>query len=610
MMLRRKIRFHSLLLALFFASFSVSAWAQKPGGGGSSSGRSTSTVNRGPITGANLAPNPVSGLALSSPGHIPHAEDEAKIEFRSQTILVQVPAVVTDKSGKHIRGLTKENFQIFENGKEQKVALFEEWIANAAPIIAPQTAPAQFRNVVVNSDNPRLVTVVALDTINTPFLDQAYARKEIVQYFANNLNAGQALGMVLIGSHGLKVVQGLTSDPTALLAALKKVSGEIPLMQNVDADTQIAAVNAGGGTIPSSPQSGSESVEALQSFIRNGDVEYSTFKQENAIEITLRAFLNIAWSLSGVPGRKSLIWATSGFPFLMDSPSALPGGRLSALYERALAALSDANVAVYPVDVRGLVNYAPSVDASTKHPQSGPASMTQFNGRAWLFNSNTDTLKDFAEMTGGQAFYNNNNVSGEIQRATDDSSSYYMLGYYLDTKNDKSGWRQLKVKVARDDVDIRIRRGFMVTNTTMNPELTREADVAYALNSPFESTGIPVMVEWKGSSPAKLKDDKKEVAFVVHVPGSGLTLEGMRNQFDVDFVALANRSASSSAGSDAVGQTVKGNLTPESVERFKVHGIGYSNALELTPGTYAVRFVVRDNFSGRIGSVTAPLTVN
>ena len=78
--------------------------------------------------------------------------------------------------------------------------------------------------------------------------------------------------------------------------------------------------------------------------------------QENAIETTMNAFLGIAWSLSGVPGRKSLIWATGGFPFSMDSPSSVPGGYLSLLYERTMLALNEAQISVYPVDIRGLMN--------------------------------------------------------------------------------------------------------------------------------------------------------------------------------------------------------------------------------------------------------------
>jgi hypothetical protein len=90
--------------------------------------------------------------------------------------------------------------------------------------------------------------------------------------------------------------------------------------------------------------------------------------EEGAIEFRSETVLAqvpaVANSLSGVSGRKSLIWATGGFPFYIDSPAAVPGGYLSVLYERAMQSLNDAEVAVFPVDVRGLLNYSPTADVS------------------------------------------------------------------------------------------------------------------------------------------------------------------------------------------------------------------------------------------------------
>jgi hypothetical protein len=220
-------------------------------------------------------------------------------------------------------------------------------------------------------------------------------------------------------------------------------------------------------------------------------------------------------------------------------------------------------------------------------------------------------LNDFAEVTGGRAFYNTNDLAGAFKRAADDGSSYYMLGYYLDTKNSKAGWRQLKVKLDRKDVEIRARQGFLVTNVTMNPQLTRDQDINFALTSPFEATGLPIMVQWKGVGDPKTKTaenaDKKEVEFVVHLARNALTIEGTHNEYNVDFMAVANK-ANAAAGT--VGQNVKGALSPADLEKLRASGLGYRNVLELAPGTYNVRFVVRDNLSGRIGSITTPLTVN
>jgi len=196
--------------------------------------------------------------------------------------------------------------------------------------------------------------VVALDTINTPFLDQAYGRTQLIKYLAENLDPGKAISLVAITGRGLRILHGLTADPSVLVQALKKLNGELPALQGVDIDVEAAAaasdsLSAAAGFNQAALGNAESSI---QDFILNGDATIARMQQDRAIEITMRAFLNIAASLSGISGRKSLIWATGGFPFYIDSPAAVPGGYLSVLYERAMQSLNNAEVAVYQVDVR------------------------------------------------------------------------------------------------------------------------------------------------------------------------------------------------------------------------------------------------------------------
>jgi len=430
----------------------------------------------------------------------------------------------------------------------------------------------------------------------------------LVKYLADNLDNGPVLAMVVIGSKGVRTISGVTSDPASLLAALKKARGELPAMQGIDTDAQ-ALANAGGvttGMVPllSYTDDIASQTAQIEQFVLQGDAIYAGYQQSRAIENTMQAFLAIAWSLSGIPGRKSLIWATGGFPFYLDSPATVPGGYLSVLYERAMEALNDAQVSVYPVDVRGLVNYSPVADGKISGPMSGQVLASKTTNRSWLQASTIGTLQEFAAMTGGKAYYNNNDLTVGFKQAVEDSTSYYLLGYYLETHNTKPGWRKLQVKVAHNDAEVRARSGFLVTNATMNPEITQQADLGFALNSPFDSTGIPLSVQWRGTEP---DGDKKKVAFALHLPMTGITIEGERNAFDVDFLAQAVKNG---APPSNVGGTAKGALTAEALAKIKADGIFYGNSLDLPPGNYQVKFVVRDNLSGRIGSVTAPLTVN
>jgi VWFA-related protein len=590
------------LLSLLLATIPAAAQGH---GGGHSSGTTTPSIPRGTTSPAN------GNSSNNIPGAVPieSADKEGKIEFRTQSILVQVPVVVTDSYGSHVRGLKQEDFRIFENGKEQKVSTFEEVVSTNAKFPVVAAKPGEFSNLTLSEQQPRTVTVIALDTVNTPFLDQYTGRHELVKYLANSLDSGQVLALVIITSHGLKIVQGLTGDSTKLLELLRKAGGEMPAMQGVDIDAR-ADANAGDIAPISMSSFESDPSAAMDAFIEHGDAIYSQFQQQNAIETTMNAFLGIAWSLSGVPGRKSLIWATGGFPFNISSPSAVPGGYLSTLYERTMQALTAAQISVYPVDVRGLVNTSPIGDARQSHASTGPALARQINNRSWLQQNTIDTLNEFADMTGGKAFYNTNDLASSFKRAADDASSYYLAGYYLDTHNNHAGWRKLKVEVDKKDTEVRARKGFFVTNATIHSEMTRNSDLAYALTSPIEGTGVPLTVTWVGSSG---EGAKKVAQFLVRMPPNSVSIEsaGGQNHLNFDFAtaAFANDSKDGKPVLTSA-KTINAPLSDAQLATLRTSGVGFRNSMELSPGQYTVRVVIRDNVTGKVGSVTAPLSVN
>jgi VWFA-related protein len=535
--------------------------------------------------------------------------DEGKIEFRTQTTLVQVPIVVTDKAGNHLHGLTKDDFHLLENGKEQKISSLEEIVSTNAKFSAVQPAPGEFSNLTLSELQPRTVTVIVLDTINTPYLDQAYGRQQLVKYLAGSLDSSQVLALMIITSHGLKIVQGLTGDPAQLLQVLKKVSGGMPALVGVDQDAQADAATGTLGAVPSYATS-PDPFAVMDDFLERGDAIYAQFQQQNAIETTMNAFLGIAWSLSGVPGRKSMIWATGGFPFTIATPAAVPGGYLSTLYERTMHALTAAQISVYPVDVRGLVNTSPIGDVSQSRVRTGAALTRQIVNRAWLQESSIQTLSEFADMTGGKAFYNTNDLASSFKRAADDASSYYLAGYYLDTHNNHAGWRQLKVKVDRKDTDVRARKGFFVTNATIHLETSRNTDLSYAITSPIDGTGVPLTVKMLGTSG---DGAKKSAQFLVHLPPNGVTIEGDAGQNHLNFefaaAAFANNSKDGKPSITA-SKTITTVIPEAQIATLRASGIGFKNSLELSPGQYTVRVVIRDNVTGKVGSVTAPLTVD
>jgi VWFA-related protein len=528
-----------------------------------------------------------------------HADQGKLLQFKSQTTIVQVPVVVTDKGGNHIHGLAKADFKVLENGKPQKIASFEEIIP--AAIARPSAIPTAgtFTNVSPDEDKPRALAVILLDEVNTPFFDQAYARKQLVKYLATHLQPSQPVGLMSLSEKGLTTLSGFDTDPQALMAALRKASGHVSTMENYSNDAKAIAAT---GNTPNSLLRGISASEApelvIQRFTLQQDALTATYSQARAIETTLGAFLEIAWSLSGTPGRKSLVWVTGSFPFYLDSFTSVPGDNsLRALYERSLQAINDAQISIYPVDARGLLS-----DETYSGENTG--SLLPAGASDSARQSSITSLKTFAAMTGGVAFYNTNDLSGAYGRAVQDSSSYYLLSYYLDHHDNKMGWRKLQVEVSRADTEVRARAGFLVTDVSANPKLTQKADLDLALHSPFESTGIPVTERWEG---LRTKGQKKQVGFVLRVPVTGLIDEADKNYVDLEFVAQAMNKG---AAAGTVSQQFKGNIPLENLAKLKTDGVLYQNFFELAPGDYEVHFVVRDNLTGRIGSVIVPLTVD
>jgi hypothetical protein len=127
-----------------------------------------------------------------------------------------------------------------------------------------------------------------------------------------------------------------------------------------------------------------------------------------------------------------------------------------------------------------------------------------------------------------------------------------------------------------------------------------------ALRSPNEGTGVPMTVEWV--TVASMGDRRKAV-FFAHMPAGSLSFDpGSRDQLNFDFAALAYDNNGKEAG-QAVQSFTK-PVPQDQLASVRANGVGFRNALELAPGKYTVRFVVRDNVTGKVGSVTAPLTVD
>jgi VWFA-related protein len=536
-------------------------------------------------------------------------ENNSEVKFTARTELVLIPTLVTDKSGNHISGLKKEDFRVLENGAEQKIATFEEITSDAQRLSRPRN-PNEFSNSLASGPSARRMTLIVLDLINTPFLDQAYARKDLLKYLTQSVDQREPTALYTLTRSGIHVIHDFATDPRVLVAALHRVKGDTSQMvdrpEDVEALTGSASPDGSAGVDPGAVQS---EADRLQTMMEDSELNFQSFQQRLAITYTLEGMQQVSQALAGFPGRKSLIWASGGFPFsVSDNTMQLaPAGRDSLvdvlpMYEHTWQLLNDAQIALYPVDVRGLqVSTTPS--ATIRNPGRNYA-----RNMSWRRMDTQSTLQTFASMTGGRAYYNSNDLVKGFRDAVHDSAEYYMLGYYLDRSKTKTGWRKLAVKVKRDHVDVRARSGFFVTNATVDPADTRTSDISSALQSPLDYTSLALVVRWDKIEPSK-EPGKKHVNYGMHLaPDATLINDAESNHFVLDFVALA-KTPEGKTVDHPVGQQIEAHLTPEKLAALRQHGIAYSGALDLTPGEYTVRFVVRDDLSGRIGSVAAPLKV-
>jgi hypothetical protein len=178
-----------------------------------------------------------------------------------------------------------------------------------------------------------------------------------------------------------------------------------------------------------------------------------------------------------------------------------------------------------------------------------------------------------------------------------------VLGYYLDRNKDEIGWHELSVKVSAPHADVRSRRGYLVTGKENKAD--REIDLQLAFASAYDYTGLPVNGAWKSVT----REGEKRIAqFQIEVPAEGRLINSAAdNQLDLDITAVVRDHQAKDIAH--VSRTLQGKLNAQTAAEIQKRGVLYADKFELPPGDFTVRFVVRDNATGRIGSVSTALKI-
>ncbi len=417
--------------------------------------------------------------------------------IRVSTHLVLVDVVVTNKQGKPVAGLHPEDFVVEENGKVQKIANFVIPGENTGP--GPSTLPP---GIYSNRQQYRApggpITVMLLDALNTSFSDQAYARRQMLSFVHDQYRPSQRLAIFAL-TDSLRVLQDFTSDPQILYSALQRYipqprefmrAGQ-PTLATTGSPTAgdvVTSLDASAGPAPfvagtpgvGAAQAMASAQAALQSF-EDAQVAYA---EDQRTILTLNALSSLSRILGGLPGRKNLIWVTGRLPLSLipedrtltnaelaeDLPSLNTrrvgehaAGNLAATFRQlhakeireTAARLSNAQVAVYPIDARGL-----SISLGT---------------------DSQETMREMARETGGRAYVNQNEIKVAVVRAFDDTLATYTLGYYPENKKYDGKYRTIKVKVKQEAVDVQHRRGYFAIDPTQTKGYNPQQDVGAAL---------------------------------------------------------------------------------------------------------------------------------
>ncbi|ABF41181.1 hypothetical protein Acid345_2180 [Candidatus Koribacter versatilis Ellin345] len=516
------------------------------------------------------------------------ASDSGIPKFTSRSELVMVPVVVTDKSGQHVKGLKKEDFAVLQNGKSMPIAVFDEINTQDTALPPHQTPDGVFSNAVPTDNVSRRVMVIVMDLLNTPFADSADARRALFNNAKVLIDAHIPVSLMVINSTGLHEIFGLHSDPRILETALDRVGTPNPTDLH---ESATFGWDLGDKYLYNQYQ---ETVAQLQNSIGgpgtklgtsnpNPEAAYQSYRTHHDVEITLFSLEQLAHAYSGIPGRKIMIWITGGLPMNILDPTSISayGDIMLDTYRRTFLVLNAANFSVYPVDAHGL-----GLESMSKHLNL------------------TSTMNAFADATGGTAFYNRNDIGVGIRNAVQDAVQYYEIGYYLPHESHgKPQWEKIKVKVDRKETAVRTRDGFF-SGYSEKPEpksLKMEMELAFA--SPVAYTGFPIAIKVSAlASGANL-------TFDLTVPPRSFRIDRENNNFaNIEFAAVALGPHHQSSGIFA--RRITGNLTLENADHIESQGFAMHDTITLPANTNRVKFVIRDNLTGKIGSVVARLNTN
>jgi VWFA-related protein len=514
------------------------------------------------------------------------SQQQTDYTFHAQSELVLVNVTVKDKSGKFVDGLKPEDFTILEDNKPQKVVSFDLENVDALPSLdvaqakplpgaapAPAAAPSPADTANQFKDRRLIVLFFDLSAMEPDEIDHAVSSAE--SYLDKQMAPADLVSIVSLGS-SLLVNQDFTTDR----ALLKK---------------QLDAFSSGEGQGFEEGTTGTtEGTQDTGQPFTADDTEYNIFNTDRRLE----ALRSVAEKLSHVQQKKSLIYFSSG----MDRTGIENQSELRAAVNAAVRS----NLAIYTMDMRGLQ----ALVAGGEAQNASLRGVSAYSGQSTLnaLNSNfttQETLVTLASDTGGRAFLDSNDFTRIFKGVQQDTSTYYLLGYHSTNPARDGRYRRIVVKTKLPGVKIDYRRGYYAPadfkhSTTDDKERQLEEELA----SEMPATDLPLYL---GVSYFRLEGNKFFVPISLVVPGSQIPFvrSSDRDKATLDVIGMVTDAEHHPL--NRIRDTVK--LAVNSSAEVQKKNVQYDTGMSLLSGKYHLKFVVRENQTGQLGSFETDIEV-
>ena len=508
--------------------------------------------------------------------------------FRATTELVLVNVVVRDKDGAAVKGLTREDFTVLEDGKPQSLASFDyedipTGIASAAGAGPTQaTVLTAKRNGTEAAPPPpaemlrdRRLMVLFFDFTGMEPEEVDRSATAALKFVDEQMSPADLVSVVSLSTR-MQVDQDFTSDKDLLKKALSKYS-----------------IGAGQGYAPGSTGDTEDTADSANPFTPD-ETEYNVFNTDRKLE----ALSSLAQSMAKIEQKKSIIYFSNGVQ--------QTGNENQAELRTAVNEAIKANVAIYSVDMRGLQALPPGGEARNASMRGTGmySGASQRNALDRNFASQ-ETLQTLAGDTGGKAFLDSNDFGKVFRAVQNDTSQYYLLGYHSANPARDGRYRRIAVKLKNPSYKLEYRSGYYAPRDFQHSTHDdREQQLLAELAADFSATDLNMYL---GAAYFRVDDAHFFVPVSVVIPGSEIpfTRDADKDKATLDFAGLVRDESKRVVGNTR--DTIKLNV--EGSQEVRRKNVQYRTGFTLPPGKYHLKFVARENQSGRIGSFETDIVI-